>query len=143
MLNIAIDTDSFNPCKNPAKDYYYLSGFGLFMKGVGIASTGFMTMLFYLGLAVLVFLFVHFVNEKNAVFFSLANAALLIIKYIAFIFVLYVMRLSEHLTLMTFVRGLPSVLYTFVAALGIYYVVDKIFSMQFMAEKKEEGRRFI
>ena len=93
--------------------------------------------------AVLVFLFVHFVNEKNAVFFSLTNAALLIIKYIAFIFVLYVMRLSEHLTLMTFVRGLPSVLYTFVAALGIYYVIDKIFSMQFMAEKKEEGRRFI
>lgn len=93
--------------------------------------------------AILVFLFVSFVNEKNFVFFSLTNAALVALKYLVLIFVLYIMRLSEHLTLMTFVLGLPSVLYTLVAALGIYFVVDKLFSMPFMAEKKEEGRRYI
>ena len=93
--------------------------------------------------AVLVFLFVYFVNEKNFVFFSLTNAALVMIKYLVLVFVLYIMRLSEHLTLMTFVIGLPSALYTLVAALGIYFAVEKLFSKPFMAEKKEEGRRYI
>lgn len=32
MLNTAADTDSFNPCKNPAKDYYYLKHTGLEAK---------------------------------------------------------------------------------------------------------------
>ena len=93
--------------------------------------------------AVIVFVFVYFVREKNFVFFSATVAALVFLKYFVLIFVLYIMRLSEHLTVMTLVRGLPSVLYTLVAAMGIYFVVDKIFSMQFMAEKKNEGRRYI
>lgn len=93
--------------------------------------------------AVLVFLLAYFLQEKNFAIFSLTSAALVVLKHFVLIFVLYIMRLSQHLTFMTLVNGLPSALYTAVAALCIYFVVDKIFSLQFMQERKEEGRRFI
>ncbi len=74
----------------------------------------------------------------------LITGILTALKHLVFVFLLYVMRLSESFTFGTFIYGLPSVAYTLVACAGIYFVYKGIFSFPFMEEKTgEEGKRFI
>lgn len=78
-------------------------------------------------------------------FFS-AGAQVLIgagAKHILYVFVLYVLRLSENLTLATFLHGVPSALYSGVVAIGFYFVYKGIFMLPYMQDKKENEGRFL
>lgn len=82
---------------------------------------------------------------RSSSFFS-AGAGVLLgagIKHLLYVFVLYVLRLSEALTLATFLHGVPSALYSGIVAVGFYFVYKGIFALPFMQEKKENEGRFL
>ncbi len=63
------------------------------------------------------------------------------LKHLFFVFLLYVMRLSETLTIGTFIYGLPSVLYTAVVSAGLYFAYKTLFDFQFMKEKSDDDKK--
>lgn len=97
----------------------------------------------YLSFAVVAFLAAYFYKERNYITFSVMALIAECLKYFVFVFLLYVMRLSENLTFMTFVKGIPTAIYTSVAALGIYFLMEQLFSCNFMRERFDEDGRFI
>ncbi len=89
-------------------------------------------------LGILIMLF----KNNGFVLSGLASFACVAIKHLIFVFLLYIMKLSQNLTLGTFFYGLPSAIYTSIAALGVYFVYKWIFSMPFTAEKTEDDGKF-
>lgn len=65
------------------------------------------------------------------------------IKHLLYVFVLYILRLSENLTLATFFHGIPSAVYSGAVAIGFYFIYKGIFALPFMQEKKENEGRFL
>ena len=84
-----------------------------------------------------------FLKQKNFLFTGIIVFAAEAFKHLVFVFLLYIMRFSENMTLATFLYGLPSALYTFVASMGIFFVYKWIFSLPFMEEKTEDSGKYI
>lgn len=84
------------------------------------------------------------VLRTSSLFYAGLGALLgVVIKHLLYVFVLYVLRLSESLTLATFIHGLPSALYSGVVAVGFYFIYKGIFMLPFMQEKKGNEGRFL
>ncbi len=107
-------------------------------QGETYINTG-IYMFFGLALGILVMLF----KNNGFVFSGISAFACVGLKHLIFVFLLYIMRLSENLTFGTFLYGLPSALYTGVITLGIYFVYKWIFSLPFMKEKTEDDGKYI
>ncbi len=97
----------------------------------------------YLFFGILIGVALFFLKKQNIFVASLTVLTAEAFKHFIFVFLLYIMRFSQTLTLATFFYGLPSVLYTSVAFIGFFYVYRGIFSLPFMEEKTEDSGRFI
>ena len=94
---------------------------------------------FYLFIAVTLAVAVRIFAQDGFLVTVIASFGCVAVKHLAFVFVLYVMRLSETITLRTFFYGLPSALYTAAGCAAIYFVYKGLFSFSFMQEKKDDG----
>lgn len=98
----------------------------------------------YLFFGVLFGVLVLFYKEHNLILADIIIFLSIALKYLIFVMLLYIMRLSENMTLATFLYGLPSALYSVIAGSVIYFVYSGIFSLSFMQEKNEnEGKFYI
>lgn len=95
----------------------------------------------FLGLALGVF--VTFFYSNGFVLSGLISFTCVSFKHLIFVFLLYIMRLSQNLSFITFLYGLPSALYTGVITLGIFFLYKWIFSLPFMKEKTEDDGKYI
>ncbi len=82
-------------------------------------------------------------QRNNITTVTVASFVCVAIKHLIFVFLLYIMRFSESLTLGTFVYGLPSAIYTSIVTLGLFFVYKGLFSLPFMQEKTEDEGRYI
>ncbi len=97
----------------------------------------------YLFFGIVLGILVVFFKKNSFVPVSIAGFVLVAFKHLIFVFLLYIMRLSETLTLGTFIYGLPSALYTGVTTLGLFFLYKVIFSFSFMQEKTEDDGKYI
>ena len=81
------------------------------------------------------------ISDNNFIVISASVLLAECIKHFLLVFVLYIMRLSQSATLLTFVHGLPSAIYSTLIAAGMYFVYKFIFSLYFMQEKSENNNR--
>lgn len=88
-------------------------------------------------------LLVMFFNNNGFVLSGLLSFACVAIKHLIFVFLLYIMRLSQTLTFTTFLYGLPSALYTGIVAIGVFFLYRWIFLLPFMKEKTEDDGKYI
>lgn len=86
---------------------------------------------------------VMFFKNKGFILSGLATFMCVALKHLIFVFLLYIMQLSQNLSFGTFMFGLPSALYTGIVALGIYFGYNWIFALPFMKEKTEDDGKFI
>lgn len=97
----------------------------------------------YLFLAVVAAAAVKLLRQNSYVLHIFSVFAAVCIKHFLLIFVLYILRLSESASIMTFVYGLPSALYTAVLSAGTYFIIKKIFSLNFMQENPAESNKYV
>lgn len=88
-------------------------------------------------------LLVTFFYNNGFVLSGLISFACVSVKHLVFVFLLYIMRLSQNLTFTTFLYGLPSALYTGVVTIGVFFLYKWIFSLPFMKEKTEDDGKYI
>ena len=96
----------------------------------------------YLFFGILIGVAVMLFKENTFPLSILAVSIATALKHLIYVFLLYIMRLSESLTITTFFYGLPSVIYTVAVATGIYFVYKGLFSCSFMQEKTEDDGKF-
>ncbi|MBE7091586.1 MAG: hypothetical protein E7365_00185 [Clostridiales bacterium] len=97
----------------------------------------------YLFFAVLLGVLVMIFKQNNIISVSISSFVCVAVKHLFFVFLLYVMRLSQTVTLGTFFYGLPSALYTGVITVGIYFVYKAIFELPFMQDKNNDDGKYI
>ena len=98
----------------------------------------------YLFFGILFGVLVLFYKEQNLLLAAIVIFVSIALKHLVYVMLLYIMRLSETVTLATFLYGLPSALYSVVAGCAIYFIYNGIFSLPFMQEKNEnEGKYYI
>ncbi len=97
----------------------------------------------YLFFGILLGILVLFFKEHNVAITSISIFVMVAIKHLSLVFLLYVTRLSQSLSLVTFFHGLPSAIYSAVAGIGIYYLYKWLFSFSFMEEKNENEGKYI
>lgn len=97
----------------------------------------------YIVLAGIAAIAVKIIKENNYVLHIFSVFAAVCIKHFILIFILYIMRLSESASLMTFIYGLPSALYTAAISAGTYFLIKKIFSLNFMQENPADHNKYV
>ena len=97
----------------------------------------------YLFFGIALGLLVMFFNNNGFVLSGLLSFACVSVKHLVFVFLLYIMRLSQNLTFGTFLYGLPSALYTGVVTTGVFFLYKWIFLLPFMKEKTEDDGKYI
>ena len=97
----------------------------------------------YLALAGLTVIAVKIIKENSYMLYILFVFGAVCVKHFALIFVLYIMRLSENASIMTFIYGLPSALYTAAISAGVYFIIKKIFSFNFMQENPVDHNKYV
>lgn len=98
----------------------------------------------YLGFAAVIGLAFSLFKEKGFLLSGIIAACAVAFKHLFYSFLLYMMQLSESLTLATFWHGVPSAIYTGVIAIGMYFLYNRLFQFPFMQLKTgEEERIFI
>ena len=88
-------------------------------------------------------LFAMFFRNNTVAISGISAFACVAFKHLIFVFLLYIMRLSQNLTFGTFLYGLPSALYTGVIALPLFFFYKWIFLLPFMKEKTEDDGKYI
>ncbi len=89
------------------------------------------------GVAIILF------KQNGIVVTTLSIFAFIALKHLFFVFLLYIMRFSETLTLKTFFYGLPSAFYSLLVSIGMYFIYKGIFSFSFMEEKNDNNGKYI
>ncbi len=97
----------------------------------------------YLFFGITLGVLVLFFKEHNILITAVATLVMVALKHLIFVFLLYVMRFSQTLTLMTFFYGIPSAIYSAIIGIGIYFIYKGIFSFPFMEERNENEGKYI
>ncbi len=97
----------------------------------------------YLFLGVVLGVLILFYKEHNVAITAVAVFIMVAIKHLLLVFLLYVMRLSQTFTIVTFFYGLSSAIYTTIAGIALYFVYKWFFSFSFMEEKNENEGKYI
>lgn len=97
----------------------------------------------YLFFGIVMGVFVLFFKQNGLVVSTITIFVCIALKHLFFVFLLYVMRFSQSLTLGTFFYGLPSALYSAVIGVLLYFVYKGLFSFPFMQEKNENDGKYI
>lgn len=97
----------------------------------------------YLFFGIVLGILVLFFKNNSFITVSIAGLVLVAVKHLIFVFLLYIMRLSEHITLSTFFYGIPSAIYTGIITLGLFFAYKWFFSLPFMQEKTEDDGKYI
>ncbi len=97
----------------------------------------------YFVLAGLAVIAIKIIKQNHYVLYIFSVFIAVCVKHFLLIFVLYIMRLSESASIMTFVHGLPSALYTAIISAGNYFILTKIFSLNFMQENPTERNKYV
>jgi len=95
----------------------------------------------YLFFAVICVVLFALFKQKGFAVSALATFIFIAAKHFMYVFLLYLLRLSEAVSLTTFFHGIPSAIYSAVAALPIFYLYK--ISLNFMQENIDSKRRFI